>query len=553
MAIAKYTVTDPTPSDGPWSSFPLQIGNHVQDIRAFVSTASTFTWAIEPEGCPANYVADCANSRGFLYYTNESLTWTANSVYSLGIEDNLGEDTTGNAGWDDVTAGWQGATTATANHSVVFTIADSSYWIGGFGLNPRPTNFTNLVDPQPSFMTQLYETNQTPSISYGYTAGNKYRNNGVFGSLVFGGYDQNRFEATNLTFPFYSDISRDLLVNVQAIKTEVSGTTSTNLLPGGSIAAFIDSTTPWLWLPKSACAAFEDAFGITYNSEYDLYLVNDTLHTTLSNANYNVTFTLGPEATGGQTIDIVFPYGAFDLTIDYPYISDPNTSYYFPLKRADNDTQFTLGRTFLQEAYLIADYQRENFTVAPCTWGSNVTSSDVIPILSAAYAKSSGRNGGKGSSFSAGDIAGVVVAIVAVIAILGLILFFLRRRKNTQKRRVAELEAKEQQGIGKTSADHGAGTTEEHKPFMTSGELGGGEIHELTAPYKSNAQEMDSPYRVDPNKHGYSEMEGGEYFGPGKGYAHEMQGSQQAIYEMAGSDVHEMAAQRGSVEGEREK
>lgn len=522
-------------ADGPWSSFALQMGNHAQDIRAMISTAATFTWGIQASGCPDFYPANCEDSRGFFFLTNESITWQGNSVYQFGLETNLGYDSSGQQGWDDVSIGWQGAVTATVNHSVVYVIQDSKYWLGGFGLNPRPTNFTTLTEPQPSFLTQLKATNQTPSISYGYTAGNQYRLDKVFGSLTLGGYDQNRFTPTNVTFPFYQDISRDLLVNIQSITVD-KGSPS-NLLPDGSIAAFVDSTTPWLWLPESACKAFEQAFNLTYNEDYGLYLVDNALHTTLSNTDASVTFTLGPQTAGGETVDIVLPYGAFDLQIDFPYIENPNSSYYFPLMRAANDTQYTLGRTFLQEAYLIADYERENFTIAPCAW-TNTSVAELKSIISP-NETSIATGSGSGGGLSAGAIAGVVVGIVAVIAILGLILWLLRRRKVAEKKRVAELEASERTGAGKHSDD----SNNEQKPFISDpigGELGGGEIHELNAPYAQRAAEMESPYKMDPNKHGYSEMEGGEYFGPGKNFAHEMQGSHHPIYEMAGSDVHEM-------------
>jgi hypothetical protein len=441
-------------------------------------------------------------------------------------------DSSGNFGYDTITLGWQGSGGPTISHAVVANIADSKYWLGEFGLNPRSTNFSIYSDPQPSALDKLYQNNSIPSRSWGYTAGNQYRLNAVFGSLVLGGYDQNRFKPTNVTFPFYTDISRDLLVNLQSIKTD----DGTDLLPGGTIPVFLDSTTALMWLPESACSAFEKAFNLTYDTTYNYYLLNSTQRTALQNANPNVTFTIGPSATGGETVDITFPYGAFDLTLKYPNIENPNSSYYFPLQKAANSTQYTFGRTFFQEAYVVADYERSNFTVAPCVWNDNVSTSDIKSILSP---NETSIATGSSSGISGGAIAGVVVGIVAAIAILGALLWFLRRKKQVQKKRAAELEAKEAQGAAKDSAD----TSSEQKPFISGpigGELGGGEIHEMNAPYKPQAQEMDSPYKMDPNKHGYSEMEGGEYFGPGKNFAHEMQGSGTEIYEMAGSDVHEM-------------
>jgi len=488
-----------------------------------ISTASTFTWTIGAAGCPANYVANCAQSRGSLFLPNESLTWVPNSIFNFELEDNLGLDTSGYAGFDTVTLGWQGAGGPTVTHAIVFNIADSIYWLGEFGLNPRPTNFTTFTDPQTSYMQALYNNNSIPSISYGYTAGAQYRFDAVFGSLVLGGYDQNRFTPTNVTFGFYEDISRDLLVNLQAVKTDDG---NTNLLPGGSIPIFIDSTISMIYLPVDACQMFEKAFNLTYDSTYNLYLLNNSQRATLKAANPNVTFTLGPQPNGGETVDITLPYGAFDKQVDFPIVA--------------NSTQYTLGRTFLQEAYLIADYQRSNFTVAPCAWvQSRVTTSDIKSILSPNEIAAEKHTSSSG--ISSGTIAGVVFGIVAVIAILGAILLLFRLRRRSEKKRLAELEAREAGGAAKDSSD----MNNENKPFISGpigGELGGGEIHELTAPHKPYRQEMESPYNMDPNKHGYSEMESGEYFGPGKGQAHEMHGSEQLIYEMQGSDVHEMPA-----------
>ncbi|KAK4546905.1 hypothetical protein LTR36_001637 [Oleoguttula mirabilis] len=545
----KNTTTIPAPidiapsqywegNDGPWSSFALQVGTAAQDVRVQISTASTFTWTIGASGCPAGYVDDCADSRGALFLSNESLTWVPNSIFSFDLEDNLGRDTTGNAGFDTVGLGWQGSGAPTALHSIVFSIADSQYWIGELGLNPRPTNFTTFTDPQLSLMQLLKNNNTIPSLSYGYTAGNQYRNDKVYGSLVLGGYDQNRFTHTNVTFPFYEDISRDLLVNVQAITTD-SG--ATDLLPDGTFAAFIDSTVPEIWLPETACTAFETAFNLTWNTDYSRYLVNSSQHAQLTAAAPEVTFVLSPSATGDESaVSVTLPYGAFDLQVQFPIVENPNSSYYFPLMRAANDTQYTLGRTFLQEAYLIADYERSNFTVAPCQWdATTLSSSDLISILTVNETLAEDKSGSSGG-ISGGAIGGVVVGIVAVIAILAAILWFLRRRKQGAKKRIAELEAKEAEGAAMDSHD----SNNEQKPFISApigGELGGGEIHELNAPYKQQAQELDSPYKLDPNKAGYSEMDGGgEYFGPGKGFAHEMPGSQQPIFEMQGSDVHEM-------------
>jgi hypothetical protein len=162
------------------------------------------------------------------------------------------------------------------------------------------------------------------------------------GSLTFGGYDSTRFVPNGLSFPFGHDTSRDLTVELRSVS---SGTTP---LLSNSTETFINLTTPYIWLPVDACSQFESLFGIVWHSETDLYLIDDTLHDILQEKDANITFTLGRGSSGGDTVDVVLPYGAFDLTITLP--STNKTSRYFPIRRAYDNQQVTLGRTFLQEA-----------------------------------------------------------------------------------------------------------------------------------------------------------------------------------------------------------
>lgn len=171
----------------------------------------------------------------------------------------------------------------------------------------------------------------------------------VDGTLTLGGYDASRLAPNGMSFSFASDISRNLVVGLQSIEFSDSNKQSKHLLSDG-ILIFVDSTVPHIWLPVSACTAFEDAFGITYNQQTHLYLVNDTLHDTLLAQNASVTFIIGNDVREGNTVSITLPYNSFDLEASYESLN--RTQRYFPLRRAANDTQYTLGRTFLQESYV---------------------------------------------------------------------------------------------------------------------------------------------------------------------------------------------------------
>lgn len=226
-------------------------------------------------------------------------------------------------------------------------IATKDFYLGNFGLGPKPTNFTTFNNPQGSFLWSLRNQSLIPSLSWGYTAGNPYRLNKVPGSLTLGGYDASRFTPNNLTFQFSADDSKPLTLGLQAIRATNTFKGVMSLLPS-PILSFIDSTVPEIWLPLAACRTFEEAFGLQYDPTTDRYLVNETIHTALVSMNPVLTFKIGTSVDGGNNTDISLPYNAFDLQANYPIY--PNSTNYFPLRRAMNDSQYTLGRAFLQEA-----------------------------------------------------------------------------------------------------------------------------------------------------------------------------------------------------------
>ncbi len=245
----------------------------------------------------------------------------------------------------------------------------------------------------------------------------------------------------NVLFNFASDISRDIVVGLQSIQFTDQKSTK-NLLPGNGILTFIDSTVPHIWLPLDACLAFEKAFGITYDNATDLYLVSDSQHSALKSQNASVSFILGNEVQGGQTVNITLPYASFDLQLTqyYPGIND--TTQYFPLRRAANDTQYTLGRTFLQESYLTVDYERLNFNVSQALFQNNVPQKIItIPSVNSTNSTGPGNNITKvpqtpppSRKLSAGATAGIIIAALALCALaIGAFTFWYLRRRKSRK------------------------------------------------------------------------------------------------------------------------
>jgi hypothetical protein len=240
------------------------------------------------------------------------------------------------------------------------------------------------------------------------------------------------------------------ITSITADKT-TSSTSSTALLKDG-IFAMLDSTVPYFYLPQSICEAFESAFGLKWNTTSELYTLSGSQHAALTKLNPSITFTLAPDipATAvDQSVDITLPYSAFDLNISWPY-TNASTAY-FPLKRARNETQYTLGRAFFQEAYVIADYERQNFSVWPCKWDSDTNNAKVLPILSKDANSTEGSNSNASESpkggLSTGAIAGIAVG--AALGIIGLAIaawYFLVKKPRSPKRTSLELEASENTG-----------------------------------------------------------------------------------------------------------
>ena len=402
----------------------MQVGTPGQNLRLIPSNSGNAVWPVLPQGCITGDPDNCGDSRGYLFLPNASSTWNNTGLYGLVLTEEAELGYSGNAdfGYDDLTLGRPGDGLPTLDHQVIEGFATKDFYIGSFGLSPHAINISTLNNPQPSFLGALAQQSKIPSTSWAYTAGAFYRQPTAFGSLTLGGYDTTRFVQNNVTFSFGPDTNRDLLVPIQSI---ASGTES---LLSTVIYAYIDSLVPHIWLPLSVCQAFEQAFSLTYNETAEIYFVNNTLHDKLISENPNVTFTLGP-ASGGATVDIVMQYGSFDLLAEYPIVN--NATRYYPLKRAQNDSQYTLGRTFLQDAYVIADYDRNNFSVSQAVFPNISNTQQIVTIRRPDDSLLPTHH----KTLSTGAIVGIVIAGVMSSLVLGTIIVYIIY-KRVQKRSV---------------------------------------------------------------------------------------------------------------------
>jgi len=206
----------------------------------------------------------------------------------------------------------------------------------------------------------------------------------------------------------------------------------------------IDSTTPYLWLPESACLQFEKAFGLTYDENFQLYTfgTNFSQHETLVNWNMTFHFTIADTSASDKTVILSLPYKAFDLRLSYPFAGVNATDgpvNYFPLRKASNSTQFTIGRSFLQESYLMVDYERHNFSLYQANFPKdplNSNSFNLRDITRPSNSTMAGPQITQKPMLGKGEIVGVTIgAVVAIILLVVIGVLFVRIHRDRRNKK----------------------------------------------------------------------------------------------------------------------
>ncbi|KAF2490005.1 acid protease, partial [Lophium mytilinum] len=443
-------------NDGSWSTFMISVGDAQadghsgQNFKVHISTGgSVVTIPAQADWCNEPDKDSCAEGRGIQTFdakqslgfaSSSSGSWQEIGIYNLPLPAavELYPDLRPNAtyGHDTVGLGADSTLSPMLTGQLVAQIITEDFFMGVFGLSNTPLGIGG--GPIDTFLSDFQNANQTPSLAYGYQAGAKYREwprntAGVLGSLTLGGYDQSRFSGHGISVPMPPGNS-SLIVGVQSITVAPDPNIESNVysMTAGTsgFLATIDSTLPYLWLPDAICDAIADRFRLTYDNNTNLYTVNDTSHSYNYNQNATMTFTIGSGPNPSNNVaSIVLPYAALDLTASFPIYDD--ATKYFPLKRSPTGI-FVLGRALLQETYLIVNYEKKNFTVAPANFTNPMPESHIVTIYPASYVPPSTT---KKSGLSTGAKAG----IGAGCGVLGLILiglaiwFFIRRRRNRNK------------------------------------------------------------------------------------------------------------------------
>ncbi|KAJ4352236.1 uncharacterized protein N0V89_007583 [Didymosphaeria variabile] len=444
-------------NDGDWSTFYINVGDKDnngggQNFEILPSTQLGVTvLPYTTEWCDT----DCAASRGVgivngnqetgVVISPDSTTWKGAGTFDVAVPAlyNVTDDG-GIYGLDYLGIGKGSKDSYVAPEVLIAASKSEDFYLGQLGLSAGATNAGGGKGNIASFINKFNDSSVPviPSMSYGYAAGAKYKRNGigVLGSLVLGGYDETRINPDNqVSIKMPSVQNNSLIVGVQSISyTPQSGVnpiaisfTEDNVK---GFSATIDSTFPYLWLPDAVCDHFAENFNLNYNKTTNFYTLNETGAANNKQQNATVQFKIGsgPFDSGPSYTTISLPWTAFDLTYTEPSDKDDSTKY-FPIKKSPTGV-FVLGRTLLQEAYIIVDYERTNFTVSQAPPLNDSPAEQPVAIHGPYYVAPTPTplpTGGGSKGLSGGAIAGIVIGILAVAlgAAFAIFIWWKKRRE----------------------------------------------------------------------------------------------------------------------------
>lgn len=262
---------------------------------------------------------------------------------------------------------------------------------------------------------------------------------GIPGSLTLGGYDRSRFLAHNMSFDFTSDSSTDLVVQLAGIQglSNKKGENSTVRFLSKPLQVLVNSAVPHMWLPEEVCSIFAAELGLMYNPRSNYYTIDEQTRAKNSQENRTFVFNLSPQKSTSLKISI--PWIAFDL--GYAPDDYDMSIRYFPLRQTiDPSDRYILGRAFLQEVYLIVDYEQRNFSLYQAQFK---TEKDIValgPTVSHPPQVSATRDSG-GSPPPPGGHDGntqklklpLSIGIALTVTVLLLAGFFLWKRRKNKK------------------------------------------------------------------------------------------------------------------------
>lgn len=151
---------------------------------------------------------------------------------------------------------------------------------------------------------------------------------------MLGGYDQSRFDPTDVTFSMPPSSGQNLLeVSVQSLQLNFDDGTSSSFTSDASSSAntfdaVLDSTLPYLYLPGGICDDLQKRLDLrhgTDNQGNEIYLLPANLSGAAPQA---LQITMADTADSSKQTTINLPFSALNLTASWPLFANGSKSYF---------------------------------------------------------------------------------------------------------------------------------------------------------------------------------------------------------------------------------
>ncbi|MCJ1427016.1 hypothetical protein MMC29_004919 [Sticta canariensis] len=125
----------------------------------------------------------------------------------------------------------------------------------------------------------------------------------------------------------------------------------------------MNPSAPYLALPNSTCAAIAKDLPVTYQKKYGLYFwnVDDVQYQRIVTSPSYLSFTFRASGPSIKSLLIKVQFSLLNLTLEAPLIGTP--TFYFPCQPPQDSSTYSLGRAFLQAAFIGVDWDEK-----PPTW-----------------------------------------------------------------------------------------------------------------------------------------------------------------------------------------
>ncbi|KAL2204847.1 hypothetical protein CC79DRAFT_1358949 [Sarocladium strictum] len=240
----------------------------------------------------------------------------------------------------------------------------------------------------------LWENDDIPSNSFGLHIGSV--SSETSGSLWWGGYDRSRITGDILQ----TDLSdKDSEANFDALLTDIAievvdgvspfdfeGKEQSGLLSSRSgggdeaLPVLINGCSPYLSLPKSTCDKIADHLPVKYNPGLGLYTWNTEAprYRQITTSASVLAFTIQSESDSSSEITIRVPFTHLNLNLSKPLV--PETTAYFPCFTGAPDETYVLGRAFMQDAFIGANWGIQTWWLAQAPGPNFARLSSATPI-----------------------------------------------------------------------------------------------------------------------------------------------------------------------------